>query len=560
MLAAGTVGLAVWVASSPPGAPRISTLAPCFTAGCSGASVTTTTAPAPATTVPATTPAQSSPIHTAAAAPKPATEPWHSTLPQQHLQAPIISMTTLPNGSLAMVGSDGGVFMVGQAEFFGSMSGRALTQPIAAIAADPATGGYWLAARDGGIFSMHGGYYGSLGRIHLVSPIVAMVPTPDGYGYWLAAADGGVFAFGDARYAGSAARHHPTSPIVAMAATPDGRGYWLASNDGGVFTFGDAGYYGAASRQGSHSFTSIVADPNGRGYWLAGHGGEVQAYGSARPVIQPAPAIVAAAGSHAAARPAARPQAHAAGRPAKPQHIIRSSITEYRHRETGFDISQYQCAGIPQGGRPGIAIVQITGGALDNAANPCYRVEAAWAGPNLSAYMFMSGIPTPPTQSTLNGPAGTCSAADTVCQGYNYGYNYARYWIGYSDTVGVVPKLWWLDVEGYSQWSNQASNSAVIRGALDALKSQHRESGIYSTINQWNGITGGMRIPGEAEWTPGAGNIAGGPYSAQGFCAAAASRTFGGGHLKLVQWGYTGPFADSYAGPAVPFDQDYACP
>ena len=518
LVAAGTVGLAVWVAGSPPGGPRISTLAPCFTAGCSGTARTTT--PTPTTTVAAApvAPAKANPAAGRAPAGPPAPGPWTSTVLDQRLQAPIVSVATVPNGSLVMVGSDGGVFSVGQAEFFGSLSGQPLTQPIVAIAADPATGGYWLAGRDGGIFT-----------------------------------------FGDARYAGSAARHHPTSPIVAMAATPSGRGYWLASADGGIFTFGDAAYYGNAGAQHSHAFASIVAAPKGRGYWLTGRNGEVLAFGSARPVEQTGPAIVPAI-TTASSRPMARRLIRAEGRASEPQAIIRGSVSAYKRRDTGFDISQYQCAGIPAGGRPGIAIVQVTGGALDNGPNPCYRAEAAWAGKNLSAYLFMSGVPSPPTQSTLGGPAGSCSAADTACQGYNYGYNYTRYWVGYSDSQGVVPKLWWLDVENYSGWTDPPTNAAIIRGSLDALRSQRLESGIYSTVRQWNAITGGMRIRGEAEWTPGAGNVAGGQYSAQGFCAAAATHTFGGGHLKLVQWGYQGPFADSYSGPPVPYDQDFACP
>ena len=502
-----------------------------------------------------------------------------------------------------MVGSDGGVFGVGQAEFFGSMSGQALAQPIVAIAADRATGGYWLAGRTGGVYAMHAGYYGSLGKVHLTSPIVSMVPTPDGQGYWLASADGGVFAFGDARYegaasahhltsrvvamaatpdgrgywltsadggvfafgdaryAGSAASHHPTSPIVAMAATPDGRGYWLAANDGGVFTFGDAGYYGTASRLSGHSFTSLVAAPNGQGYWLANRDGALYAYGSARPVQQAvpavAPALVAAATSTSSTESPGRIRAES--RTARPRVIIRGAVTEYKRRDTGFDISQYQCADIPSG-HPGIAIVQVTGGALDNAPNPCYRAEAAWGAKNLSAYLFMSGVPSPPTSSTLVGPAGHCAAADTVCQGYNYGYNYARYWVAYSDSQGVQAKLWWLDVENYSGWTNQPTNAAVIRGALNAFKSMHLATGVYSTARQWNAITGGMNIRGETEWTPGAGNVSGGQYSAQGFCAAAATHTFGGGHLKLVQYGYQGSFPDSYSGPAVPYDRDYECP
>ncbi|MGH9073665.1 MAG: hypothetical protein ACRDZQ_06050, partial [Acidimicrobiales bacterium] len=68
----------------------------------------------------------------------------------------------------------------------------------------PAIDGYWLVARDGGIFSFgDASFYGSTGAIHLAQPIVGMAPTPDGHGYWLVARDGGIFSFGDAPFHGS---------------------------------------------------------------------------------------------------------------------------------------------------------------------------------------------------------------------------------------------------------------------------------------------------------------------------------------------------------------------
>ncbi|MHB8345539.1 MAG: hypothetical protein ACYDED_15080, partial [Ferrimicrobium sp.] len=79
------------------------------------------------------------------------------------------------------------------------------------------------------------------------------VPTPDGKGYWLVAKDGGVFNFGDAGYYGNTytlgltgltGAHPLNASIVGMVPTPDGKGYWLVAKDGGVFNFGDAGYYG----------------------------------------------------------------------------------------------------------------------------------------------------------------------------------------------------------------------------------------------------------------------------------------------------------------------------
>ena len=42
------------------------------------------------------------------------------------------------------------------------------------MAADPATGGYWEVASDGGIFSFNAPFQGSMGGTHLNQPIVGM--------------------------------------------------------------------------------------------------------------------------------------------------------------------------------------------------------------------------------------------------------------------------------------------------------------------------------------------------------------------------------------------------
>ena len=144
--------------------------------------------------------------------------------------------------------SGGGVFSFGQAPFEGSAGAITLSQPIVGQAATPDGGGYWLAAKDGGIFSYGSAtYWGSLpgeqrprvehrghrahgrrwrvlarrvGRRRLqpsVTPATsarsrARRPRVGHRGHrahgrrWRLLAggqDGGVFAFGDAVYAGS---------------------------------------------------------------------------------------------------------------------------------------------------------------------------------------------------------------------------------------------------------------------------------------------------------------------------------------------------------------------
>ena len=77
--------------------------------------------------------------------------------------------------------------------------------------------GYWLAARDGGVFTFGAsGFHGSLGGRRLPAPVVDMAATPDGGGYWLVAADGGIFSYGDANFLGSTGAMRLNEPIVAM--------------------------------------------------------------------------------------------------------------------------------------------------------------------------------------------------------------------------------------------------------------------------------------------------------------------------------------------------------
>jgi len=75
-------------------------------------------------------------------------------------------------------------------------------------------------------------------------PVVAMAVDASSGGYWLVAADGGVFTFGDAGYRGSMGGQPLNMPVVGMAVDGMSGGYWLVAADGGVFSF-DAPFYGA---------------------------------------------------------------------------------------------------------------------------------------------------------------------------------------------------------------------------------------------------------------------------------------------------------------------------
>jgi hypothetical protein len=193
-----------------------------------------------------------------------------------------------------LVGSDGGIFTYGAAQFFGSTGGIHLQRPVVGISPTADDNGYWLIATDGGVFAFgDAGYFGSIpgdglapagttgsGR-NLNAPIVGVVPSSDGGGYFMVASDGGVFAFGDATFAGSCPGIGGCSG-AAVAVMPDasGQGYWLVTATGNVYAFGDATIFGSPGPQGS-PVTSAVRTPDGKGYWILLANGAVDAYGDA---------------------------------------------------------------------------------------------------------------------------------------------------------------------------------------------------------------------------------------------------------------------------------------
>lgn len=198
-----------------------------------------------------------------------------------------------------LVGSDGGIFSFGVAQFHGSMGGIPLQRPVVGITPTSGKNGYWLVASDGGVFSFGDStYYGSLpglglhpagsGVAHsLNAPVVGIVPSSSQHGYFMVASDGGVFAFGDAQFEGSC-------PGIggcvgsAVAVLPDhsGHGYWLVTNTGAVYAFGDAGYYGASAPFGVAAVDAI-ATSDGHGYWILYANGAVISFGDASSLGSP---------------------------------------------------------------------------------------------------------------------------------------------------------------------------------------------------------------------------------------------------------------------------------
>jgi len=220
---------------------------------------------------------------------------------------------------------------------------------------------------------------------------------------------------------------------------------------------------------------------------------------------------------------------------------------------TGFDISWPQCGGaFPPVSK--VAIVGATDGRFNGPPNPCYQSEVAWAGANLSSYIVADPLPSPPPPEALRGPFGTCNG-NVVCEGENFGVFWAVRWIGFSRSLGINPRLWFLDVETTEGWSLSGAafpvNSAVIRGAIHGLQAEGVLAGIYATSLQWSEITGNeAAFPGIPLWVPGATTVG----DAALVCTGTVSDhvPFAGGRIVLVQYGYIN-------GGPKPFDPDYAC-
>jgi hypothetical protein len=199
------------------------------------------------------------------------------------LNKPVVGMaSTSSRNGYWFVASDGGIFNYGRAPFFGSEGGKPLNAPIVGMAALPDGGGYWEVASDGGIFSFgNARFYGSMGGKPLNRPIVGMATTRDGLGYWLVASDGGIFSYGDAGFHGSTGATHLNKPVVGMAATPDALGYWLVASDGGIFSYGDAQFFGSTGGLALNRPVVGMATTDGGGYWLVASDGGIFTYGDA---------------------------------------------------------------------------------------------------------------------------------------------------------------------------------------------------------------------------------------------------------------------------------------
>ena len=142
--------------------------------------------------------------------------------------------------------------------------------------------GYWLVAKDGGIFTYGDAkFLGSMGSTRLNQPVFSMAPTKDGRGYWLVAYDGGIFTFGNAGFYGSMGSVRLNQPVNGLFVSPSGKGYQMVAKDGGVFNFGDSKFYGSLGHLRLDNIVGLAPTPTGKGYWLLGDDPKVYPFGDA---------------------------------------------------------------------------------------------------------------------------------------------------------------------------------------------------------------------------------------------------------------------------------------
>ena len=172
------------------------------------------------------------------------------------------------------VDTQGDVAAFGGATCYGALTGVPLNQPIVGMAVDRHTGGYWLVAADGGVFSFNAPFLGSTGGMQLNKPVVGMTANLNGTGYWLVASDGGVFSY-NTEFEGSTGGMALNRPVVGMGLDRATGGYWLVASDGGVFSF-NAPFFGSTGAMPlNRPVVGMAPVSDGSGYRLVASDGGV---------------------------------------------------------------------------------------------------------------------------------------------------------------------------------------------------------------------------------------------------------------------------------------------
>ena len=210
----------------------------------------------------------------------------------------------------------------------------------------------------------------------------------------------------------------------------------------------------------------------------------------------------------------------------------------YARGSIGYDSSTYQC-GLPA--RGAFAVVAVTNG-RPFTRNPCVAAELASAPGPPAVYMNTGYSPAYASKITPGCSARAAAVSGTAVQRQAYAIGCSEADTARSNLYAATGKrvrTWWLDVETANSWSdtNLLLNRAALRGAIDFLKARGAILGLYSTSQQWTGVTGGWAAPGfDANWVAGAGSAA----QAAAMCGSSIT----GAPVWLVQFVRQGLDAD----------------
>jgi hypothetical protein len=139
---------------------------------------------------------------------------------------------------------------------------------IVGVAADPATGGYWMTDSHGDVYAVNAPSYGGLTGTRKHSPVAGITAFKSGY--LLVTTSGQVYAFHAPSYGGAKS----SSPIVGITGYQSG--YLLAAADGTVYPVHTTGHGSVRSGALRSPITGIAAD--GHGYLLVSARGNVYAF------------------------------------------------------------------------------------------------------------------------------------------------------------------------------------------------------------------------------------------------------------------------------------------
>jgi peptidoglycan/xylan/chitin deacetylase (PgdA/CDA1 family) len=146
------------------------------------------------------------------------------------------------------------------------------------IAADSATGGYWILKSNGGVDSFHAPWRGSLaGRVPRGSSVTGIAAGRSG-GYLILTANGAVHGFGTSTFGGDVGKLPRGVRAVGLAADPAAGGYWILKSNGGVNSFHAPWHGSVAGRMPAYSVVTAIAAGRPGGYRvLTSAGGPVPA-------------------------------------------------------------------------------------------------------------------------------------------------------------------------------------------------------------------------------------------------------------------------------------------